>query len=329
LLEFEHGGAIQAAAEKYRIAPYEWLDLSTGINPNPWPVPPLAMSCWHQLPQVDDGLSEIAAKYYQSKNALPVSGSQAAIQALPWLREVSKVGFFAPSYSEHWRAWQRAGHQCVVVHRDEIDQALSQLDVLVVVNPNNPTGHVIDPTTLLNWQTQLSARAGWLLVDEAFMDMTPEYSLSRFSHLDNLIVLRSLGKFFGLAGARVGCVLAQPTLLQQLANQLGPWTINHAARTVAKLALQDETWQQITKQRLIQDGERLIRLLHRFDLQPHGGTALFQWIRSSEALAIHQALATQGILTRYFAEPMSIRFGLPFLEDEWCRLEKTLACVHE
>ncbi len=327
MLEYNHGGAIQAAAKKYRIALSEWLDLSTGINPDPWPVPLLAMRCWHQLPQVDDGLSDIAANYYHSKNALPVSGSQAAIQALPGLRKVSKVGFFAPSYSEHWRAWQRAGHQCVVVHRDEINQALPPLDVLVVVNPNNPTGHLLDTTTLLNWHAQLSARAGWLLVDEAFMDMTPESSLSTYSHRENLIVLRSLGKFFGLAGARVGCVLAESALLQQLASQLGPWTINHAARTVAKLALQDEAWQQLTKQRLIEDSERLIGLLRRFDLQPHGGTALFQWIRSSDALAIHQGLATQGILTRYFAEPMSIRFGLPLLEDEWHRLEEALARV--
>jgi len=327
LIELEHGGAIHAAAEKYRIPPHEWLDLSTGINPNPWPVPPLAMSCWHQLPQVDDGLSEIAAKYYQSENALPVCGSQAAIQALPGLRKASKVGFFAPSYAEHWRAWQRAGHQCLLIHRDEIDQVSPQLDVLVVVNPNNPTGHVVDPATLLNWHAQLSARGGWLLIDEAFMDMTPEYSLSRCSHRENLIVLRSLGKFFGLAGARVGCVLAQQGLLQQLANQLGPWTINHAARTVAKLAMQDEVWQRATKQRLIKDGERLIRLLRQFDLQPHGGTALFQWIRCSDALEIHQALAAQGILTRYFAEPMSIRFGLPLSEDEWHRLEKTLNMI--
>src|SRR5690606_5656258 len=148
-------------------------------------------------------------------------------------------------------------------------------------------------------------------VDEAFMDVTPEHSLCPYSARPGLIVLRSLGKFFGLAGARVGFVCAYPALLAQLHGVLGPWSVNAPARWVATSALTDRAWQDAARQRLGTDGVRLQALLTQHGLNPAGGCALFQWVRTPDAQDLHEALARQGILTRLFIKSSSLRFGLP------------------
>ena len=200
--------------------------------------------------------------------------------------------------------------------------SLDRLDVLVVSNPNNPTGERVVPAQLLEWHANLSARGGWLVIDEAFADCTPESSVARFTaDRPGLIVLRSLGKFFGLAGARVGFVVAARPLLNTLAEALGPWTIAGPSRVVARDALLDRAWQEATRQQLRLDSRRLTDLLTRNGLAPHGGCELFQWVRTERALEIHEQLASKGILTRHFGSVPSLRFGLP---DNWSRLEEVL-----
>ena len=323
----EHGGQLNAAAARYGIALAQWLDLSTGINPEGWPVPALPASVWNRLPQPDDGLNDIAQIYYGAPHVLPVAGSQAAILALPWLRARSRVGVLAPGYAEHAHAWRRAGHSVSALTFDALPLAVDTLDVLVLAHPNNPTGQRVAREQLLAWHGQLSARGGWLMVDEAFMDATPEDSLAAATTRADLIVLRSLGKFFGLAGARAGFVLAQPPLLQRLNEHLGPWTLSGPARTVAMQALRDRPWQAAARARLTQASQRLATLLTRHGLAPTGGTALFQWVATPRAAHIHGQLARQGILTRLFDAPPSVRFGLPGSEADWARLAAALQGV--
>jgi len=332
----EHGGNLSKAAMRYGIPVEEWLDLSTGINPQGYPVPDIPSSLWQRLPLEYDGLLETAQDYYQASNILPTAGSQAAIQSLPRLRPPARVKILGPTYAEHARAWQQSGHQVTMVTDEDLPAVLSDaIDVLVVCNPNNPTGRLIDSKTLLAWHQQLSARGGWLIVDEAFMDATPEYSLAQYSHLSGLIVLRSLGKFFGLAGARVGFVLAENGLLQQLQEQLGPWAINGASRWVATQALLDKAWQTATRDYLNQSSLRLHSLLSQYQLIPNGGTALFQWVLTEHAQKWQQHLAQHGIWVRYFDASYSsanslcfssLRFGLPgiTLPSNWERLEIVL-----
>ncbi len=320
-----HGGRLHAAAVDYGIPVSQWLDLSTGINPAPWPVPPIPASAWARLPETEDGLAQAAQHYYGATHALPVAGSQAAIQALPALRDrLGRVGVLTPAYAEHAHAWQRCGHHVIALAAQEIDQAINILDVLVVVNPNNPTGQCFTPAILMHWHAQLAARGGWLVVDEAFMDVTPEASLAWATHRTGLVVLRSLGKFFGLAGARVGFVLAEPTLLGRLHRQLGPWAVAGPARAVALRALHDQTWQVAARVQLAQAAQRLAALLSQHGLATSGGTALFQWIQTPRAPYLHQRLAQHAILTRLFDEPSSIRLGLPGDEPDWARLAAAL-----
>lgn len=321
-----HGGRLRQAAAQYGIPLSEWLDLSTGINPNGWcdaAAPPPA-HLWSRLPEDDDGLEQAAAAYYGSDALLPVAGSQAAIQALPRLRERGRVGVISPGYDEHERAWSQTGNRVYPVPIGNIDAAVTGLDVLVLIHPNNPTGACFTKKDLLRWHADLAARGGWLVVDEAFIDATPEQSMASVGPLPGLILLRSLGKFFGLAGARLGFVLADAAVTRPLAALLGPWTIANPCRWLATHALADQTWQAENRERLIDDGARLATLLTHHGLTPGGGTALFQWVPTNQATELHERLARTGILTRLFNTPAALRFGLPARASDWERLEQAL-----
>lgn len=320
----DHGGRLLQAVQRHGVPREQWLDLSTGINPRSWQGPSIPVSSWNRLPEEEDGLVEVAQAYYGAPLVLPVSGSQAAIQALPKLRDRSRVGVPVLGYNEHGYRWTAAGHEVVPLAASEFGAASGELDVLVISNPNNPTGERVAPEKLLEWHRRLAERGGWLVVDEAFADATPETSVARFTDRDGLIVLRSLGKFFGLAGARVGFVLAQAPLLTELSALLGPWALSGPSRWVARGALSDRAWQEGTRQSLRAAGARLKGLLSSYGLAPDGGCELFQWVRTPQALAIHETLARQGILTRYFSSVPSLRFGLAGEEGEWQRLERAL-----
>ncbi len=316
------------AARRYGIPLPQWLDLSTGINPRGWPVPAVPERIWQRLPEDEDGLAAAARGYYQAPALLPVAGSQVAVQALPELRPACRVGILSPGYQEHAAAWSRAGHQVLRLAPEQIDHRIPQLDLLVLIHPNNPTGALFQRQQLLAWRQQLAGRGGWLVVDEAFIDSTPERSLAADSALPGLIVLRSLGKFFGLAGARVGFVLAAPELLEGLRERLGPWALSGPSRWIATQALQDRRWQCQTRRWLARQAAELAGQLRAAGLRPAGGSALFQWVVTPEAERIHRRLAEQGILTRLFREPASLRFGLPGCEAAQQRLCHALQRLH-
>jgi len=321
----EHGGRLRAAAQRYGIPESGWLDISTGINPNGWPVPAIPNEIWQRLPQDDDGLHASAQDFYGTKSLLAVAGSQAAIQALPALRSHSRVALLATSYAEHAHAWQRHGHEVIAVPFEEILRI--DADVKVIVNPNNPTGKLFSRDELLKLHAQQALRGGDLVVDEAFMDATPEHSLASDCPRPGLIVLRSPGKFFGLAGARVGFVLAEENILQPLAELLGPWTIAAPSRHVATLALRDTAWQRATREVLPRAAQRLAALLSKHGLIPSGGCSLFRWVCCADAASVHQQLAQQGILTRLFEQPSSLRFGLTYGDAMWMRLADSLGKI--
>jgi adenosylcobyric acid synthase len=320
----EHGGRIRVAAQCYGIPEKNWLDLSTGINPNGWPVPAVPQEVWQRLPQDDDELTAAAQSYYGTTALLPVAGSQAAIQALPRLRAPCRVAVVAPSYAEHAHAWRQHGHQVTPMSAAEILQVGDEVQVVLIVNPNNPSGKLFTRDELICLHEKLAARGGWLVVDEAFMDATPEHSLASMSPRAGLIALRSVGKFFGLAGARVGFVLAEQALLDTLAALLGPWPLAAPSRYVTTLVLRDSAWQQTARHTLAQASQRLAELLTQHGLPPAGGCALFQWVCRDDAAQVHEQLAQRGILTRLYDEPRSVRFGLPRDEAEWGRLADAL-----
>lgn len=320
----EHGGQLYAAAQRYGIPAGEWLDLSTGINPLAFEPPLVPQAAWQRLPQDQDGLLQAAENYYGTSNLLPIAGSQAAIQLLPRLRGRCRAGILHPAYAEHAHAWRSAGHEIINLTPATIDTAIAHIDVLVLLQPNNPTGEVFDPVQLHDWHARLHARNGWLIVDEAFVEACTRNSMVQKDMPPGLLVLRSLGKFFGLAGARVGFAFAQAELLARMQNLLGPWSVSGPSRFVAQAALSDRAWQAATSARLQQDAARLAQLLQHAKLIPDGGCGLFQWVKTARAETVHHQLAQRGILTRLFTQPISLRFGLPGSEAEWTRLQSAL-----
>lgn len=319
----EHGGRLRRAAQQYAIPLADWVDLSTGINPFACPLPAVPAEAWQRLPEDDDGLAAVAAAYYGSPQLLAVAGSQAAIQALPACFPPGRVVTLAPTYAEHPHAWR--SHALVALPVAQIEAAVDDADTVLLVQPNNPDGQRFGREQLLDWRARLAARGGRLIVDEAFLDAEPGDSLVPLAGAPGLVVLRSLGKFFGLAGARVGFVFAEPALLAALADRLGPWPISGPARVVATAALADRAWQAAAREQLQAASRRLAALLDRHGLVGGAGTALFQWRPTPAAERIHVRLAEQGILTRLFTTPAGLRFGLPGSETEWGRLQAALA----
>ena len=329
-----HGGRLNHYARQYGIPAEDWLDLSTGISPFAYPCPPVPADSWHRLPEEDDGLLATATRYYGCGSLLAVAGSQAAIMALPGVvaRHRQQTGLVAlprVGYKEHQHAWQSydggSGSWQVELYDGHPDEdLLSRADVVVLINPNNPSGLLVDNGFLTMMRQQLAARGALLIVDEAFMDCTPEQSLLNTPLGDELIVLRSLGKFFGLAGARVGFVVATPYWLTALNEALGPWTLSGPSRQVAAMALADVEWHAQARQRIAIASSRLADVLARYLGSQVSGSGLFQRVRIEHAPTVHRLLCQQGILARLCDEKDALRFGLPGDELAWQRLTNAL-----
>lgn len=325
-----HGGNLHTAIATYGGDAASWIDLSAALNPRPYPLPAIPRALWHTLPQPDAAFVASACACYGAANLLPVAGSQAAIQALPRLRPPGSVAVAHPSYGEHGWRWARQGHAVSRHAHANLGAQAGRVDVLILCNPDNPSGAHYPAASVLRWAQQQAARGGWLLVDEAFADVCPELSVTAHAgQLPGLIVLRSPGKFFGLAGLRLGFVAAEATILQQLDEELGPWTIPGAVQHLATAALCDTHWQQQARADLAARRARLAALLAANAL-PHAGCDLFAGGEYASAAALQRHLATQHIWCRLFSEPAPrFRLGLPADEAHWQRLAAALASFRD
>ena len=341
-----HGGQLQAASQKYGIPLENWLDLSTGINPNSYPLPHVPSHVWQRLPEINDGLEKAATHYYGCDSLLPVAGSQEAIQTLPSClssnKDVLRVGIIKPAYHSHQQAWECAGHKVVALDTGDVNAKIETLDILIVVSPTNPSAEIFTQETLLSWHQQLHRKGGTLIVDEAFMDATPENSVISTQTKQGLIVLRSIGKFFGLAGLRLGFVWAEQKVLQALSHKQDDWAVSHTARWAGKLALADAKWQQGQRELLPKHSQRLVELLEEELFNKplmNGGvyfnttnqhvhcTALFAYFEHPKSKLIYQRLAEQGVLVRLFETSPALRFGLPANEQQWRKLTHALNAI--
>ncbi|WP_448187456.1 threonine-phosphate decarboxylase CobD [Azospirillum sp. sgz301742] len=308
-----HGGDLDAARAAFPDAPAPWVDLSTGINPWPYPLPTIPDTAWTRLPghAEEKALRAAAAAYYgapSTGHAAAGPGSQALIQLLPRLRGQGTVSVLGPTYAEHARAWAAAGHAVRTVARiEDLDG-----DVAVIVNPNNPDGRIVGRDGLLALGRRFAARGGWLVVDEAFADVTPQASIADAADQPGLIVLRSFGKFFGLAGVRLGVALAAPALAAAIRDAFGPWAVPGPALAVATRAFLDESWIAAMRRRLADASADLDLWLSRLGLSVEGGTSLYRLARHTHATQIVNALGRSGVLVRRFEDhPEWLRFGLP------------------
>lgn len=319
-MKLHHGGRLRAAVDTYGIPLSDWLDFSTAINPQSWPVPPLPLEVWQRLPEDDDGLLAAATRYYgvsdtgDSAAGLPVPGTQAVIETLPRLLAPRRVWVPAIGYQEHAFCWQKHGHALHPYTTLPDPASVRPQDVVVVINPNNPTAERVRPDQLRLLATALAPQMGLLVVDEAFMDCTPEHSLLGLPLPPSTLVLRSFGKFFGLAGLRLGFCFAAPSWIERLDQALGPWAVNHPARWIARQALADSRWQLEARKRLRTASTTLQQALATTLAGEADITAtdLFVTLHLGveRAEALHTALARQGLFTRWFSQEGLLRIGV-------------------
>jgi cobalamin biosynthetic protein CobC len=325
-----HGGGLAAAVRRFGGRPGEWLDLSTGISPWPYQLPPFPPQAWQRLPEPETmaALVETAGVAYDCAAAaqiVPAPGSQALIQRLPELLRPGACAIVGPTYGEHATSWTRAGHRVDAIAAP--DQVTDEHRVLVLGNPNNPDGRSWPPEALLAASAALRARGGLLVVDEAFADLQPELSLA--PHLDQpgLCLLRSFGKVFGLAGVRLGFALCSPgPLAARLVESLGPWPVSGVTIQMGLRALADRDWINLTRARLGRAMPKLHDMLTAAGLEILGGTSLFVLVAAADGWALFEHLAKAQILTRPFALQRAwLRIGLPRDDLARGRLAEALA----
>jgi cobalamin biosynthesis protein CobC len=312
-----HGGDLGAIRRRFPEAAQPWIDLSTGINPVAYPVGQLPPETWSRLPTREAGQALLAAAARRYGIADPATiaaapGTQALIQLLPRLVPKARVAIVGPTYAEHEVCWRRGGHDVSVV--PDIGEA-SGADIVVVVNPDNPTGRLIAPRTLRAVETAL------LVVDEAFIDLLPTDASLAGALPANAVVLRSFGKTYGLAGVRLGFAVAPARFARRLRDELGPWAVAGPTLEIGRMALGDDTWLRAAAPRLAKDQERLDTLLIAAGFTILGGTTLFRLGEHADARRMIELLGRQGIHVRAFGHrPAWLRFGLPANEEEFRRL---------
>ncbi len=315
----DHGGNLDTAMARWGGGPEEWIDLSTGINLSPYPLPEFDDRAWTDLPMRSDMelLRETARMAYGCvTGVLPVAGAQAAIQMIPVSSKPGLVRVLGPTYNEHAASFARSGWTVETVERPT---ALAGADAAVVVNPNNPDGRILAPEQLRAIATQV----GILVVDESFVDPRPDISLAR-EIPDNTLVLRSFGKFYGLAGLRLGFVLGSEARLAALAELAGPWPVSGVAIRAGQAALADTAWRKAAAARLARDAARLDDLAQTGGWEFVGGSELFRLYRVPDAEDAQVHLATERIWSRTFPYSTNwLRLGIPG-PDHWPRVEAAL-----
>ncbi|BAV46011.1 L-threonine-O-3-phosphate decarboxylase [Mesorhizobium loti] len=325
----DHGGSLGRARALFPAAPQPFVDLSTGINPHSYPLFDLPATSLWRLPEAGRAreLTEIAASTYGAPspaNVVAAPGTQILLPRVASLVRPGKALVLGPTYAEHARVAAIAGHQ---VSEVSDFAALADADLAIIVNPNNPDGRVIERDRLLALAAGLRARGGLLVVDEAFMDVGPrQHSLAGDADRGGLVVLRSFGKFFGLAGLRLGFALSDAATVELLETQFGPWAVAGPALEYGIRALADIGWQDAMRASLAEAAARLDAVFGRLDVPVAGGTVLFRYLSLPDAAGLFSALGERGVLLRHFYDrPHVLRVGLPGSEEEWQRLESALA----
>ncbi|WP_300033622.1 threonine-phosphate decarboxylase CobD [uncultured Roseobacter sp.] len=312
----DHGGGLDAAVKRWGGSRIGWIDLSTGINPHPYPIGRYDQEAWTALPDsaAQQALQDAARSFWNvpdGADVLAAPGASALIAALPGLWPADRVMIPPPTYNEHAAAFRAHGWDV---------QTSGDATAQVVVHPNNPDGVRWRPDTLPSRDATLT------VIDESFCDVCPEASMIALAEKPGYVILKSFGKFWGCAGLRLGFAIATPETIARLRDRIGPWAVSGPALHTGTAALRDTAWAQATRLRLKQDATRLDALMTGAGATPagKGGTDLFRLYRVEDATALQHRLAEHHIWTRTFPYSAEwIRLGLP-AAIHWPRLGAAL-----
>ena len=311
----DHGGGIDSAMASYGGGREDWLDLSTGINPVPYPLPPLPSHAWTALPDraATEALIAAARAFWQVPDGavvIPAPGLSALIARLPHALGVSHIQIPGPTYNEYAASFAAAG----------VPQTDDPAAAAILVHPNNPDGRL--------WLAHALASRALSVIDESFCDVTPEASHIARTAQPGTLVLKSFGKFWGLAGLRLGfAILAPGPIADRLREALGPWAVSGPALAIGTAALSDPAWAETTRTRLAQDSARLDEVLAARGARILGGTTLFRLYEVDDASAWADRLAQARVLSRVFPYSRTwLRLGLP-APDRWDQFQAALGAA--
>jgi cobalamin biosynthetic protein CobC len=312
----DHGGGLDAAAAAFGGRREDWLDLSTGINPVPYPVGAFKAEDWTALPDkvAMAALLDAARRFWEVPDGAEViaaPGASALIARMPGLVPTGTVVIETPTYNEHAAAFRAAGHRIIEQAEDDGTAA-----VRVLVHPNNPDGRM--------WDVAAIGGRRLTVVDESFCDVMPQHSHVARAARAGVVVLKSFGKFWGLAGLRLGFAIGPGPEIAQLTEMLGPWPVSGPALRVGTAALEDRDWAADARTRLASDAARLDRLMTTRGAVVAGGTSLFRLYAVDDARLWQERLARGKVWSRVFPYSATwLRLGLP-APTRWAQLEAAL-----
>lgn len=328
-----HGGQLSIIAKQYKLPESQWLDLSTGIAPFSYPITSIPETVWKDLPTISSEFIQVAQLYYQTENCWPLAGSQQLIEKLPqlWLAKLHKLyncnqqvdlnkHVYLPKsgYKEHQHAWQSAGYK-LHFYQEHLPTTVHDHAVVVVINPNNPRTDTFSVDQLSQLQKCCFEKRALLVLDEAFADIFPaKFSFisklkneGKNPHFENVIILRSIGKFFGLAGLRIGFVCSSEYWCGIIKEAIGPWSINGVALYVVQKALQDTHWQQKQIKRLTLQSQKQVLLLKKYlSAKKVVSNALFITVFIDNASDVYHQLCKHALYVRLTDEKDALRFGI-------------------
>jgi cobalamin biosynthetic protein CobC len=328
-----HGGRLGVARSLFPDVPQPWVDLSTGINPRSYPAPRASQRSRNRLPEPTElaRLEAVAAEAFgvaDPTRVVATAGTECALRLLPQIIDLRAAVIVGPTYGSHADAWTRAGALTETIGLDDARAHTERAVALTVVNPNNPDGRIVERAQLLELHDSHCQHGGMLIVDEAFADVAPEVSVAAdagTAAASKLIVLRSFGKFFGLAGLRLGFIVAATPLAAAIRGLIGEWPVSSDALAAGLRAYADVRWMNRERAILQKSAQRLDRLLTLSGFELAGGTSLFRLARAADARERFTRLLAAGILVRPFDfAPDLLRFGLPRGRDQWRRLAAAL-----
>ena len=319
-LNIQHGCDIDLAIKKYGGERADWIDLSTGINRTSYPWQESVKVELRDLPssKLLMGLEKAASRAYkvaEGADTAAVQGAQQIISLLPiCLKNYNSVAILGPTYNEYEKAFKSSGIKAETV--SEVSK-LSSSDIAIIVNPNNPTGKVIAEEIL----DDLSKKVRILIIDESFK----MFSSRRIQKFDNVIQINSLGKFFGLAGVRLGFVSGPSDFIKSVRVMLGPWPDSSVAAEIGIIALNDKTWISAMEKILLEGSNVLHEACNTKNWKLVGKTNLFHTYATSNCVEVEEQFAAHYIWIRTFDYSKSwVRLGIPTSKYEWARVRQAL-----
>lgn len=321
-LHHMHGGRPEEDILRLSVQSGPVIDFSVNINPLGFPE--IIRQRWmemisgiDQYPSLEgEGITDFLAKRFgmPHKNILAGNGSTEILYLLPRALGLRKVAIITPSYHDYYRATALANAEPVIAPLSEKDSfqplsfhrlstLLDEADAVWLGNPNNPTGTLWEREALLEAAARYPAK--WLIVDEAFMSFVEGWkgtTLAFAAMPGNVIVIHSLTKFYGLAGLRLGGVIASRDVIEVLRRSKEPWTVNSVADAVAPLLLECEAYENETLRLITSERKRMFHALTGMEavevFPSWANYFLLRWAKPQDLDFVLRGLLEKGLYVR-------------------------------